>query len=136
MHNVHKLCKNRAKNEFLGQFHVFGSWDRHDVAYFDRTKLSERFGDSVTHAGSFKNQEIECLNDIEWPKMRFSTSSSTLVGSVALMLHVLILPNVLNDSVSLVHSLCSLHTVCSLPTDVEHARLVRYSSQRQLRSGF
>ena len=44
-----------------------------------------------------------------------------------LIVHVLILPDVPNDSVSLVHSVCSVRSVCSLLTDVEHARVVRYS---------
>ena len=66
------------------------------------------------------------------PKMSFLAILSTWVSLVGLILHLLILLIVPNDSVSSVRSVCSvgsvcsMRSVCSLLNDVE-LTLVRYS---------
>ena len=52
-----------AKNEVFGRFLEFGTLDRLDIAYFDRTKLCSRFGNCNSHAGLFKNRKNAFLDD-------------------------------------------------------------------------
>ena len=44
-------------------FLKFGPSGQLDIAYFDQTKWSERFGNNSADPGSFKNQKNAFLND-------------------------------------------------------------------------
>ena len=61
----------RAKNEVFGHFLEFGLLDQLDIAYFDNTKWSYKFGHDMAHAGSFKNQKNAFLNDPKSQKRGF-----------------------------------------------------------------
>ena len=42
----------------IGHFLEFGPSDQLDIAYFDNTKWSYKFGHDMAHAGSFKNHKM------------------------------------------------------------------------------
>ena len=63
--NNHQNASKTAFFWLMGYFLEFGTSDGLDIAYFDRTKVCERFWHTIAHAGSFKNQK-KCL--FEWSK--------------------------------------------------------------------
>ena len=61
----------RAKNEVLGNFYDFGTWDQLQIAYSDYTEQCWQVGCHNAHAGSFKNHKNVVLDDQKSQKLGF-----------------------------------------------------------------
>ena len=124
-----------AKNKVFGHFLELGASDRLQIAHYDSSKWSWQVGSHISHAGSFKNHRNAFLNDPRSQKRGFGPFFSSLVHCFDLVLHILILPSVPNDSVSSVYSVCSVWSVFSLLTDVEQASLdaLQFSTSVEVR---
>ena len=89
--------QQRAQIENLGHFIEFGWFDWSDIAYNDSTKCFSAF------ANGYMSQIIYwlCIVSISYAKKssnRVSGRSPSLVGSIGLILHIMIVQNVFSFS--------------------------------------
>ena len=63
-------CRGTTRSG-VGHFLKFGPSGQLDIAYFDQTKWSERFGHGIAYPGSFKKQKNAFLNDPKGQKRGF-----------------------------------------------------------------